>query len=296
MLQTVLRRPPLRAAAAALLAALATRSVARADLVQPGTAVGTLPLIEVPARARVPGDLLVVLLSADGGWAKLDRDVAARLSAEGIPVVGWNSLSYYSHRRSPDEAAAALGSVLRHYLPAWRRERVLLVGYSFGADVLPLMVNRLPPDLRARVAGVALLAFSGDAEFQFHLGHWVGKVVGPRYATLPQVRRLRALPILCVHGQGDGSSVCERIGTPNVTVFVTRGGHSLGSASGVVSALLLRQVAQLSGHPAPPPDGGALIPPAPTRAADARCPAAPADAGEGRRTVEQTPLRADRPQ
>jgi type IV secretory pathway VirJ component len=42
--------------------------------------------------------------------------------------------------------------VIRQYLAAWNKSRVLLVGYSFGADTLPFIVNRLPADLRPAVA------------------------------------------------------------------------------------------------------------------------------------------------
>jgi type IV secretory pathway VirJ component len=246
------RSPRVHATAAALLGLLATRSVSPEDLAQPGTSVAALPLIEAPARTPGGGDVLVVLLSADGGWARLDREVAAHLSAAGVPVVGWNSLAYYAHRRTPAQAAGALASILRHYLPRWGRSRTVLVGYSFGADVLPLLVNRLPPDLKSRVAGVALLGFSADAELQFHVQDWMLRVSGPSYATLPEVRRLRDLPILCVHGRGDLTSACERIGTPNVTLYVTHSGHSLGSMSDTVSMLLLRQIQQVDGSSAAP--------------------------------------------
>jgi type IV secretory pathway VirJ component len=245
-------RRSFRAAAAALLGLLAARSISPADLAQPGTSVSALPLIEVPARGGRGGGVLVVLLSADGGWARLDREVAAHLSRAGVPVVGWNSLAYYAHRRTPAQAANALAAVLRHYLPLWGRDRAVLVGYSFGADVLPLLVNRLPPDVRGRVAGVALLGFSADAEFQFHLQDWMLHVSGPRYATLPEARRLRPLPVLCVHGRGDPTSACEKIGTPNVTLYVTHSGHGLGSMGDTVSMLLLRQIHGVDRQPNPP--------------------------------------------
>ena len=240
-----IRWPYVRAAVAALLALLATSSVAVADLARPETSVAALPLIIVPARATTTpaaGDVMVVLLSADGGWARLDQEVARNLSREGIPVVGWNTLSYYAHRRTPAQASRALAMVMRHYGTLWNRPRVLLVGYSFGADVLPLLYNRLPPELRAQVTGVALLGLSGDAEFEFHLQDWVERTVGPRYATLPEVRRIRGIPLLCAHGQADHTSVCERIGTPNTLLFVTRSGHSLGSVASPVSTQLLKEI------------------------------------------------------
>ena len=90
---------------------------------RPRAAVADLPLVEVPARPGARGDVMVVLLSADGGWARFDQELAARLSAEGYPVIGWNSLRYYMTPRSPGAAAGDLAEVMRTYQRRWDRGR-----------------------------------------------------------------------------------------------------------------------------------------------------------------------------
>ncbi len=212
----------------------------------PRASVGRLPLVEVPARRGTHGDVLVVLLSADGGWARLDQELAARLAAEGYPVVGWNSLRYYSTPRTPAVAADDLTAVMRTYRRKWHRPRVLLVGYSFGADVLPIVTAQLRRGDRAHVSGVVLLGFWADAEFQFEPSEWLGRERGVReYPTLPAARTLADVPVLCIGGDHDRRSVCSRIGTPNVRSFAIPASHSLGAHVDQVFKLmqpLLRQV------------------------------------------------------
>lgn len=222
-------------------AALAAPVPARAQ----ATALRDLPLVEVPVKGRPAGDLIAVLLTADGGWVTLDRGVAAGLAADGVPVVGWSSLDYYRHPRTPELASADLARVLQHYLDAWGGRRVLLIGYSFGADVLPLLVNRLPADLRARVAGVALIGFSPDAVFEFHASEWVGIVRGRRYPTLAEVRRLGDVPLLCIYGSGDRDEACGRLGMPNATVVAIASGHSMGPVTAAVGEAVRRQEREL---------------------------------------------------
>ena len=91
-----------------------------------------------------------------------------------MPTVGLNSLKYFWTERTPEETARDVARVMRHYLAAWNKQRVLLVGYSFGADVLPFVVNRLPPELRARVASVSLLGIDSNASFEVRVADWVG--------------------------------------------------------------------------------------------------------------------------
>jgi type IV secretory pathway VirJ component len=97
--------------------------------------------------------------------------------------------------------------VLHHYLAAWNKKRVLLVGYSFGADVLPFVVNRLPAELRSQVVSVSLLGIDSDAAFEITIGDWVGGGEGGMQ-TRPELARLAPLPVLCLYGEGEKDSIC----------------------------------------------------------------------------------------
>jgi type IV secretory pathway VirJ component len=203
-------------------------------------AVEDLPLVEVTPAPGRHDDRLVVILSGDGGWAEFDKSVAAALAARGLPVVGWNSLRYFWTPRTPEATTGDLERVLRHYLRAWSRERALLVGYSFGADLLPFLVSRLPTDLKARVASVGLLGLSPDASFEFHVSSWVGGGGEPRYATVPEVKRLGALPVTCVQGAEETDSACARLeGTSGVRVVTLPGGHHFGGDARRLADILL---------------------------------------------------------
>lgn len=207
-----------------------------AGYLRPGGAVAGLPLVEVPAHRGATGDVMVVLLSADGGWAHFDQALAARLAARGYPVVGWNSLRYYLTPRTAQSTADDLAAVIRVYSRKWERGRVLLVGYSFGADVLPLVTKRLDPADRAGVAGLVLLGFWDDAQFKFRPREPGGRVA--HHPALPSARRIRDVPILCIGGEHDTRSVCAEIGTPNATARTVPGGHGLGAQVDTVFALM----------------------------------------------------------
>ena len=93
--------------------------------------------------------------------------------------------------------------ILRHYLKAWDKRKVIVIGYSFGADVAPFMVSRLPEDLRDTVQLVALLGASPKATFEFHvMSDWLGaKSKAKSYPTQPEVEKLKGLKVLCVYGR-----------------------------------------------------------------------------------------------
>ena len=207
----------------------------------PGTAaLEDLHLTEVLAD-RTSTATMAMLLTGDGGYGVTDRGIAQSLAEHGIPVVVLNSLHYFGKRRTPETATADLERILRHYLPSWKKERAVLVGYSLGADVLPFLLNRLPPDLRARVPVLALLGVSAEADFQFHLTDWLWtshrKSALP---VLPELEKLRGLRILCFYGYKDKDTICGKLDAGLVTSFPIEGGHRFGGRYAPIADEILK--------------------------------------------------------
>jgi type IV secretory pathway VirJ component len=201
--------------------------------------IADLPLVEVPAAGGEDGSKMAVILTGDGGWAEIDKSIGAGLAAAGVPVVGWSSLSYYWTPRTPEAAAADLARIIEHYSGRWRKPRVVLVGYSFGADVLPFLVNRLPDAVRARVASATLLGLSEAASFEFHVASWIGGGGGPTHPTLPEVRRAQ-VPITCVRGHGESDSACLPLEGSRVSVVEVGEGHHFGGEYARLVDVILR--------------------------------------------------------
>lgn len=203
----------------------------------PPAAVGDLPLIEVPAKGS-PRDLLAIMLSGDGGWAGLDREVAGELAARGVPVVGWDSLRYFWVPRTPEGAARDLDRVIQHYAQAWHKSAVLLVGYSQGADTLPFMLNRLTAESRRLVKATALIAVSKEAIFEFHLTHWLGTPTGG-LPTMPELEKGGMGVVLCVYGSDEKDSPCLELKAPDLHKVLLPGGHHFNGDYGNVAQSIL---------------------------------------------------------
>jgi len=217
----------------AAFAAFARPASAKAP--QPEVGVEDLPLTVVAARR--PGDTLAVLLSGDGGWAGLDRAVASSLAASGVAVVGWDSLRYYWTPRTPDTAARDLARVLQHYRTALQRPRIILIGYSFGADVLPFLARRLPAELKRDIAKIVLLGPAPRANFEFKLSNWLGGNRGG-LDVYSEVVQLSGVPLLCVRGVDERDSLCPRLATMARTVTLPGGHHFDRDYAGLARLIL----------------------------------------------------------
>ena len=182
-----------------------------------------LPLIEVPST-RGTSDALVVFISGDGGWANIDREIAKVLAENGMPVAGLNALQYFWTKRTPETASRDLQSIIDRYLSAWRKSRVILAGYSRGADVLPAMISRLPAETQAKIRGIVLLGPSPKGEFEFHIADWM-RNASEGMAVKPEVDKLTS-PILCIYGEDDHDSLCPALkSNPRVDAVMLKGAH-----------------------------------------------------------------------
>jgi type IV secretory pathway VirJ component len=198
--------------------------------------ISDLPVQEVLANGVA--DEFALLLTGDGGWAGLDQELAARLAANGVPTVGLNSLKYFWTERTPAQTARDVERLLRHYLASWNRQRVLLIGYSFGADVLPFVVNRLPPDLRAHIASVSLLGIDAHASFEVRITGWVGGDDGGP-PTRPELDLIGNVPVLCIYGEGETDSICPGLPAgPVAREQIGKGHHFSGEYATLADRIL----------------------------------------------------------
>jgi type IV secretory pathway VirJ component len=211
------------------------------------SAIGGLPVVEVPpVSTETPdpahGASIVVLLTGDGGWAGIDRELAAKFVSRGVPVLGLNTLKYFWHARTPEQATGDVSRIVQYGLAKYRRTQVILVGYSFGADVLPFIVNRLPADVRARVASLHLLGLSTRADFEFHVADWWLHVAGSERGlpVVPELARLPPeIPKQCFFGNGENDDPCATQTLEGFTQVGIGDGHHFGGDTTQLVARIL---------------------------------------------------------
>lgn len=189
--------------------------------------VSDLPLVELPAEH--PSNMLAVVVSGDGGWRDLDDTIAHELQARGVSAVGIDSLRYFWHRKSPAQTAHDVARVIDTYSRRWHAKSVALIGYSFGADVLPFVYNRLPAATRGEVTILSLLGLSSGADFEFRVAGLLG--LPPSAAALPEQPEITRVPpelVQCFYGESETDSLCPGLAKTGMAAIRTGGGHHFG--------------------------------------------------------------------
>ncbi|SEA32746.1 virulence factor family protein [Paraburkholderia sartisoli] len=189
--------------------------------------VSDLPLIELPAAH--PTDMLAIVISGDGGWRDLDKTIAEALQKKNISVVGVDSLRYFWSTKSPEQTSHDLARIMETYGARWHTRHVALIGYSFGADVMPFAYNRLPEPLRAKVSQMALLGFAHDADFQIRVTGWLGMPASSEaLPAMPEVVKVPPAIVQCIYGEDETDTLCPALVKTGASVIRTPGGHHFG--------------------------------------------------------------------
>ncbi|MEO7062865.1 MAG: AcvB/VirJ family lysyl-phosphatidylglycerol hydrolase [Dokdonella sp.] len=203
--------------------------------------VADLPLTDIAPTASASHQIAIVI-TGDGGWAGLDRGVADALTAQGTRVIGFSTLKYFWQKQSADGFAGAIARVIAHYGKADPAARFVLIGYSFGASLVPVAINRLPEAVRERVQGGVMISPDDEAVFEIHVGDWFGSThhegtlpIGPEIATTK-------LPLVCVHGADEDDSFCLKPQPSNVRVASLPGGHHYEGDYAALGALIARSL------------------------------------------------------
>lgn len=223
--------------------ALVAIASGRASAQSPTDDLSKLPITEMPAQPDT-GNTLAIFLTGDGGWANLDKQVVAEMRAHGIAVVGLNTRPYLSKRKTADEIGNDLTRISRHYLSAWKRPRLAIVGYSRGADIMPFGVAGMPPELRNKIVLLGLLGLATRAGFEFHFEDIFLAVRRPTdQPTLPALAQLKGMKMLCVFGSDEKESGCRDAPPGLITRKVELpGGHHWDSDYKAVGDLIVEEL------------------------------------------------------
>jgi type IV secretory pathway VirJ component len=187
------------------------------------TGINSFPVVEVPAKN--PNETVTLFYSGDGGWRDLDRAVAGLMAERGYPVVGVDTLRAFWSSKTPEQSAAQLAAIMAYYRATWKAKKFVLAGYSFGADIMPAVYNRLSETDRDSVALLVLLALGKKADFEIHVSGWISKSSNG-LPILPELQRIAGKKIFCIYGQEEkNDSACAALSTPGARLLGLPGGH-----------------------------------------------------------------------
>ncbi|MGP7794737.1 AcvB/VirJ family lysyl-phosphatidylglycerol hydrolase [Sphingomonas sp. CLY1604] len=198
--------------------------------------------VEMVAPTAPPRDLGVLYLSGDMGLRFGPNPHTPRaLAAAGLPVVAVSTPGLFGTQRTLAEVERIIADRVADALVRTHRQRLVLVGQSYGADVLQTGLAGLPAALRAHVAGVVLIVPGRTVFFR-------ADPSGIAYRGTPDslaartLARLTWTPLTCIYGRQETDSACPALHQPHAQVIAMPGGHFLDDDYDALAAAVMAAI------------------------------------------------------
>lgn len=199
----------------------------------------------------------VVFLSGDMGLhLGMSGSIARGLAAQGYRVTGVSSPVAFANHKTPDQAKQIVIDAINTAMLG-DAQKVVLAGQSFGADVIASVLPQLPAQVRQKIAAAILVVPSENV-------HLRADPSGLAYLGQPDARpaaalhRLIDLPLTCIQGREESSSLCPLLHGPSQRRIVLPGDHYLDHDAARVIDTMTAAIAAKA--PAPHVNDGSAAP------------------------------------
>lgn len=199
-----------------------------------------LRILETTAE---PGAPLFVYISGDGGWNAFNESLCNLLVKRGIPVLALDAQKYFWKSRTPDETAAALAGAIEQYRKLWKRDRLVVTGYSFGAAIVPFVLNRLPAALQNAVVSTILIDPDRTSDFEIHLSDMLNLGLSKgKYNVLQEIRAGELKKLVAVFGSDGSAELQDAFWQAGATVKLLPGNHHFDSAYETIVGIIIKEI------------------------------------------------------
>jgi type IV secretory pathway VirJ component len=189
---------------------------------------------------------VAVLFSGDMGLRLgMSAHTARAFNRVGVPVLGVSSSTEFATRKTRAEVDSLVARAAQSALARTHARQVILIGQSFGADIVRVGLADFPAALRHKVAAVVLVVPGQTAFFR-------ADPTGLSYRSTPdagpeEAAKIDWASIICIRGSDETDSLCPLLRNPNVRSIALPGGHFLHRDAALLSHTIVSELSSILG-------------------------------------------------
>jgi type IV secretory pathway VirJ component len=184
---------------------------------------------------------IILYYTGDGGFNTFSTDFAKDFNSKGYPVILFNCLKRFWKAKTAEQSAEDASRLINYYENLWKRKKIILIGYSFGADITPFIYTRLPKNQSANISNIVLLSPSNHTDFEVHVTEMLGEN-GSGKANVPaEINKINQKPILILFGEKEeGDLDVNALKITNYQKIIIPGGHHYDRDASSVAETILK--------------------------------------------------------
>ena len=199
-----------------------------------------LKVIESSIESTLP---IVVYISGDGGLSTFSDSLCYYFSKKGFPVVVLNARKYFWDRKTPEETVTDLVTIVETYGTRWKRDKFILTGFSFGASLIPFLVNRLPERITGRLSSSIMINPDKHCDFEVHLSDMLN--ISPSKGDFYVIGEMKSIDVTqtaIFFGSDESPEVQQAFQKTGAKVQIVPGGHHFDDDYKALAELLVKEM------------------------------------------------------
>jgi type IV secretory pathway VirJ component len=183
---------------------------------------------------------LAFFISGDGGWTSFDQSVCENFAEKGMPVVGLDAQKYFWDPKEPKETADDITKAVNHYMKQWNKSTFVLIGYSFGASVVPFIANSFSEPVKENLKGVYCFSPDETGDFEIHITDMLNFENKEKYDVLGELKKITSLHPVCIFGTEEDSESRKHFILPGVKLETLPGSHHYDNDYNAITDVVLK--------------------------------------------------------
>lgn len=196
-----------------------------------------LPITEWASKSH--DKPLIFYISGDGGMNKFSTSLCEGFFKKGFDVSALNSKDYFWNKKTPEKTASDVNNFLIKKLIGRKNQQIVLIGYSFGADVAPFILKGISKNIDDKILVSFLMASSGNTDFEIHWADIFGGNTKRSMDVVSEINKLSDEKIVIISASDDKTLAVNNITLKRFTHEVLPGGHHFdGDTHEIVKVIL----------------------------------------------------------
>ena len=156
---------------------------------------GDFPVSEWNSNTDKP---VIFYISGDAGFNTFSKTFSAELHRYGYDVFALNTKKYFWKKKSPLQASKDTENYLKEITKNRVNKKIIIIGYSYGADVAPFIYNRFDTDFKKNIQTLLIIGPSKVNDFEIHLEEYITGKMQHGYSVIKEINRIKNVPFTLV--------------------------------------------------------------------------------------------------
>ncbi|MCZ2083420.1 MAG: hypothetical protein LC112_04030 [Flavobacteriales bacterium] len=153
------------------------------------------PITEWNSKSDKP---VIFYISGDGGFNTFSKTFSQELHQYGYDVFTLNTKKYFWKKKTPFQASQDTENYLKQVTKNRKNKKIIIIGYSYGADVAPFIYNRFDADFQKNIQDLIIIGPSKVNDFEIHVEEYIMGEQEYGYSVVHEINQIKNVPFTLV--------------------------------------------------------------------------------------------------